>query len=74
MDTTAGRVLVRYVVDVWVDVDLTERSVDRVVVDTGGLARPLEVLHDGGQVVSDSMIESVLELVEGDTWPSWDFE
>ncbi|MGH9245950.1 MAG: hypothetical protein ACRD29_16865 [Acidimicrobiales bacterium] len=74
MDTLPDRARVRYVVEMWVDVDLAELSIDRVVVDTDGLSHPLQVLTSDGQELSEGSRQAVLEVVSSETWPSWDYE
>lgn len=73
MDTLPDRARVRYVVEVWVDVDLPEGSVDQVVVDTAGLSNPLELRSTGGRTLTAAERAVVLDIVASDTWPSWDY-
>jgi hypothetical protein len=73
MDTAPDRARVRYVVEVWVDVDLPEGSVDQVVVDTAGLSNPLELRSTGGRRLTSAESAVVLDIVASDTWPSWDY-
>lgn len=73
MDTLPNRACVRYVVEVWVDVDAAEESVDRVVVNTVGLSNPQELRSFDGKTLSAVERAAVLNVVASDTWPSWVF-
>ena len=63
-----------YVVDVWVDVDLAEMSVDRVTVDMAGLAGPIDLTRRGGELLGPAERQALLNVLEADPWPSWDYD
>lgn len=56
------------------DVDVAERSVDRVVVDTEGLSHPVDVRAIDGRDLPEGPRQAVFEVLASDTWPSWDYE
>lgn len=66
--------VVRYRVDLWVEVDPEDEVVTRVVVGSDGLADPVEVLGADGRPLSPTERVAILGMVDADTWPSWDYE
>lgn len=64
----------RYVVDVWVDVDLTEMNADGVTVDMVGLAAPVDLTRPGGELLTPAERQAMLSALEADPWPSWDYD
>lgn len=67
------KVLVKYMYPVYVEIDLDEAAVGRVVVDDEASAAPDEVIDLARDAVADEVHDRALAIAEADTWPSWEF-
>lgn len=63
----------RYVAEVWVEVDLDEGDVMRVVVDEATLDVPLGLVDSDGVIQDDELFNDAQEVANGIEWPSWGF-
>lgn len=66
------KVLVKYTYPVYVEIDLDEGAVGRVVVDDEASAAPDEVVDLARDAVADDVHDRALAITETDTWPSWE--
>lgn len=74
------KVAVKHQIDLWVEVDLKEQSVDRVVVDDTDVGRPVEYrvilkdppgAYDTTRYPGRKMAKAARKVVDTAEWPPW---
>jgi hypothetical protein len=64
---------VRYQADIWVEVDLDEDDVVRVVVDDQTMTVPVEVVDRGAAPAAAEGRARAQAIADSRDWPSWDY-